>query len=165
MINRILSKIIEWQWFKMSKIDRRISLLLYRLHVFNVSQWKRMSLLSARLISSLQQSESSQYLIDDAVDILMTLIPVFEKDPGNDAGTQLGATLTEGVNLYLRHKEQGFPINPRSLDIEKMTLTNLLAKATAHDMRGAIKTAMMTGNRERILRTLKEIIEEVEDAD
>jgi len=46
-----------------------------------------------------------------------------------------------------------------------MTLTNLLAKATAHDMRGAIKTAMMTGNRERILRTLKEIIEEVEDAD
>ena len=116
---------------------------------------------------------------DGAIEVLYDVVlPVIEKEVNSDV---YAARLAEELRLYLERgkaekevilgvlkedesilKTVKFQLDNTSLLVEEMTLTKLLAGATSYDIKEAVKNALMIGDKDKILRTLKEVIEEVE---
>ena len=69
-------------------------------------------------------------------------------------------TLNRETNILLNRAVSD--LKNVALLIDEMTLTRMLVSASAHDIKEAVKNALMIGDRDRVLRALKEAIEEVE---
>lgn len=123
---------------------------------------------------------------ESAIEVLCDVVlPVIEKEVESDTyAAELSshiARVNEELNLYLKQgkaekeamlsrlKEESvilettkYQLENVTLLAEELTLTKMLVSASIYDIKEAVKNALMIGDRGKILRTLKEVIEEVE---